>query len=350
MPTTIPLTTADRRVIAECAAVVDVPKAAPPDSFVLHAPLELLARALLLERVPDDARPAARERIAALATTYAAAGPSAASDDVPPIPDATTVDDVILSLAAAGHAPILLELRPRVAEVPPTFGNGLVAMELARNPDWRFEWAADRVATGVPSGDLAERLAGPRSPGDPGSDFIYPTMHLVDVSGLTAEVLDGPLRQLSIEDARRILLRVAAHSMLQDTPTAAPYQWTHCLTLPQAALAAADAGADPDRAVAVAATYVLGFRAVQGRVRLDPTWTPAPGSAAQRILGAAGSDLPALVDEIVTFGALHADAHVAKYTLACLDATAADPDAGSLFLAAAAHLHEVWRNAEAAAA
>jgi hypothetical protein len=52
----------------------------------------------------------------------------------------------------------------------------------------------------------------------------------------------------------------------------------------------------------------------------------------------------------VTFGAVHPDAHVAKYTLACLDASAADPDAGSLFLAAAAHLHEVWRNGLAAAA
>jgi hypothetical protein len=268
VPTTNPLTAADRRLIAECAAVIDVPKAAPPDSFVLHAPLELLARALLLERVPDDARAAARERICELAETYAAAGPPAAPGDIPPIPPTTTVDDVVLSLAAAGHAPILLELRPRVAEVAPTFGNGLVAMELARYPDWRFDWAAGRVANGAATGDLAERLAAPRSPGDAGSGFIYPSMHLTEVSGLAAEVLDAPLRNLGVEDARRILLRVAAHSMLQDTPKAAPYQWTHCLTLPQAALAAVDAGADPDRAVAVAATYVLGFRALQGRVRV----------------------------------------------------------------------------------
>src|SRR5689334_20398382 len=265
MPTTTALTAADSHLIAECAAVIDAPKAAPPNSFVLHAPLELLARALLLERVPDGARPAARDRIGALAAAYAAAGPAAAPDDVPSMPDASTIDDVVLSLAAAGHAPILLELRPRVADVPPTFGTGLVAMELARYPDWRFEWAADRVAAGVPSGDLFERLAAPRSPGDTGSDFIYPTMHLTDASGLAAEVLDEPLRHLGVDDARRILLRVAAHSMLQDAPAAAPYQWTHCLTLPQAALAAVDAGADPERAVAVAATYVLGFRAVQGR-------------------------------------------------------------------------------------
>ena len=65
----------DADLIASCAAVIDVPKAAPPDSFMLHAPLELLARAILLERVPSETRPAARERLQWLADTYAEAGP-----------------------------------------------------------------------------------------------------------------------------------------------------------------------------------------------------------------------------------------------------------------------------------
>ncbi|HZN13588.1 MAG TPA: hypothetical protein VFB78_04920 [Acidimicrobiales bacterium] len=333
----------DAELIARCAAVIDVPKEAPPDSFVLHAPLELLARALLLERVPSDARPRARQRLEWLADTYAAAGPSATS--TPPADD-RAIDDVLLSLAAAGHAPILLSLRARVDVVPATFGSRLVAGEMARYPDWSLSWPRVRNATGVSRGDLAEQLAAPRSPGDPGSDFIYPTMHLVDESGLAAEVLDGPLRSMRVDDARRTLLRVAAQSMLQDNPDAAPYGWTHCLTMPQAVLATAGQATDPDLAVAVAATYVLGFRATQGRVRLDPAWTPAPDSAAERVWRASDDDLVPLVDEIVTYGAIHRDAHVAKYTLACLDATADDPDAGRLFLAAAANLHEWWKAVE----
>lgn len=340
------LSAADIDVIVECAAVVDVPKAAPPDSFVLHAPLELLARALLLERLPTQVRPAARDRIRWLADRYLAAGAPAAAVAPPPSLD---IDDVVLSLAAAGHAPILLSLRPRVSSVPETFGTRLVAIELARNPDWVFAWPTTRRNTGEPSLDLAERLAAPRSPGDPGSDFIYPTMHLTETSGLAAELLDAPLRGLQVGDARRTLLRVAAHSMLQDNPDSAPYGWTHCLTLPQAVLDVAARGADPEVAVAVAATYVLGFRATQGRVRLDPTFTPARRTAAGRIWAAAEDDMPGLVDELVTFGALHADAHVAKYTLACLNATANDPDAGRLFLAAAAHLHAWWQAQPAAA-
>jgi hypothetical protein len=219
----------------------------------------------------------------------------------------------------------------------------LVSTEVARHPDWSLSWPRTRRTSGPSTNDLAARLAAPRSPGDPGSDFIYPTMHLTDASGLAVEVLEDPLCGMNVADARRILLRTAAYSMLQDNPDAAPYGWTHCLTMPQAVLVAAEHGADPDIAIAVAATYVLGFRSTQGRVRLDMSVTPSRETAAGRVWHAADDELPAIVDELVAFGAIHEDAHVAKYTLACLDATEADPDAGRLFLAAAAHLHECWR-------
>ena len=340
MSTTGNTTSTDTDLFAAAAAVIDVPKAAPPDSFVLHAPLELLARVLLLERVPADARAQARARIEWLADKYAAAGPGM---DPVPDPDDVDPDDMVVSLAAAGHAPILFSLRPRVPAVPATFGARLVATELARYPDWSLSWPRTRQTDGVGSGDLAERLAAPRSPGDPGSDFIFPTMSLTERSGLSAEVLDAPLRGMTTEEARRILLRVAAQSMLQDNRDAAPYGWTHCLTMPQAALLSPHSGADPAIAVGVAATYVLGFRSTLGRVRLDQAWTPARDTAAGRVWWAHDDELPGLVDELVTYGAIHTDAHVAKYTLACLDATAADPEAGRLFLAAAAHLHDWWK-------
>ena len=259
-----------------------------------------------------------------------------------PDPPPFDPDEVVASLAAAGHAPILSSLRPRVDAVPHTFGNRLVATELARNPDWRLEWPGQRQVGASSSGDLAERLARPPSPGDPGSDFIYPTMHLVDVSGLAARVLDEPLIGVGVDDAAHTLLRVAAQSMLQDTPAAAPYGWTHCLTLPQAVLVGAGTGADPALAIAVAATYVLGFRSTQGQVRLDPSWEPAAGTAAVRAWFADDDQLPSIVDELVTVAAVHPDAHLAKYTLACLDAAAADPDATRLFLAAALHLQDWW--------
>jgi hypothetical protein len=330
----------DAELIANCAAVIDVPKAAPPDSFMLHAPLELLARAILLERVPSAVRSAARERMQWVADTYVAAGPSI---DPVPAADALDIDDTVSSLAAAGHAPILLSLRRRVAAVPTTFGNRLVATEVARYPDWKLTWPRTRWSDGRSSGDLGERLAAPPSPGDAGSDFIYPTMHLTETSGLAVDVLEAALRGMQVDEARRILLRTAALSMLQDNPDAAPYGWTHCLTMPQAVLVAAEHGADPDIAIAVAATYVLGFRATQGRVRIDPSRTPPRDSAAGAVWWAPDDELPAIVDELVSFGAVHPDAHVAKYTLACLDAAESDPEERRLFLAATARLHDWWK-------
>ena len=333
-------TVTDADLIASCAAVIDQPKAAAADSFVLHAPLELLARAILLERVPESQRPLVRERMQWLAGKYAAAGPTA---DPVPAGSAIGIDDMLLTLAAAGHAPILASLRRRVPAVPSTFGTGLVAAELGRYPDWRLSWPRAREVNGAPSGDLVARLAAPRSPGDPGSDFIYPTMHLVDESGLADEILGAPLRGMQVDAARQTLMRIAAHSMLQDNRDVAPYGWTHCLTMPQAVLVAADHGADPDVAVAVAGLYVLGFRSTQGKVRIEPAWTPPHGTAAGDVWWAPEDEVLGIIDNLASFGAVHPDAHVAKYTLACLDATAADPDAGRLFLAAAAHLHEYWK-------
>ena len=56
------------------AAALSIPKAAPANSFVLHAPLELTARVQLLRFVPDAVRPAALQRIDTLAAQYVTAG------------------------------------------------------------------------------------------------------------------------------------------------------------------------------------------------------------------------------------------------------------------------------------
>jgi hypothetical protein len=326
-------------IVAECAAVIDVPKAEPPTSFELHAPLELLARGILLERAPEDVVELAERRLAWMAEKYAAAGPSATSwpDNAP------SVDAVTTSLAAAGHAPILLTLRPRVDAVAPTFGDAMVASEVARQPDWQLRWPRTRTVTGTPTADLTERLAAPPSPGDPGSSFIFPTMSLTESSGLSSAALTDALRGLDVPTATTTLLRVAAHSMLQDDPGAAPYGWTHCLTMPQAVLGAVAHGADPDVAVGVAATYVLGFRSTLGRVALDPDFFPEESSAAGRAWRAGDDERAAITVDLVAHALVHPDAHLAKYTLACLDAAASDPEAAHLFLAASAQLHAWWQ-------
>jgi hypothetical protein len=81
--------------------------------------------------------------------------------------------------------------------------------------------------------------------------------------------------------------------------------------------------------LAVAATFVVGFRAALATHAL-------------------GDDVPVdppdeSVTDLVTFAATHEDAHLVKYTLACLDAAAWDRRRAGLYLSAAAKLGRYWR-------
>jgi hypothetical protein len=385
----------DRRLAAEVGEVVAVPKEAPADSFVLHAPLELLARVGLLPSVRPAAREAARQRLVWLAASYAAAGPpvdrtpspedldpSAAAARLLPALAAGDQDEVdryalalgrratsdelrtllaepvAASLAAAAHGSILLYLLSRVAprgEVTGTVLRG-PARELARMPQWRLHWFEDPDEP-IADTPLADALLDVPALGLPGSDFIYPIMNQAEESGLAAKLLGGVVGPAPDADAaRRDLSRVAAWSMLEEPPDHAPYGWSHCLTMPQAVLGLAGRGARPRTAVAVAATHVVGFRAALGAVALDGGWAPpppattdlreaiegGPAEAAATAWHASEEHLDDVVTELATRASLHHDAHLVKYTLACFDAAAADPDQRGLYLAAAASLSAWW--------
>ena len=383
-----------RELITSAAEVISVPKAAPADSFILHAPLELLARTLLLERARPSAKARARARIEWVAATYESAGEPAA----PPQPvhvsgpddaidrfvaalGAGELDDVdrlatwlgahvpaidlrralagpvAASLAAAAHASILLYLLPRVAGPDDRLGSLLrgPARELARHPDWQLRWFEDPDPDEPASPSLVDALLDVPVLGLPGSDFIFPIMSQAEDSGIAPKLLAG----LTSDDphaARRDLSRIAALSMLQEPPDFAPYGWSHCLTMPQAVIALADHGSDPRTAVAVAATHVVGFRAALGHNEVRTDYAPehlatidiaeaideSREHAASVAWYAAPSDLDDIVTELATRASVHHDAHLAKYTQACFDAADADPDHRRLYLAAAASLSSWW--------
>src|SRR5512135_3680593 len=84
----------DEQLFAVAARVVSIPKREPADSFVLHAPLELLARRALLQAVEPDRRTAVREQIIRVAARYERAAQ----------PVDTSGDASFASPAAAGAA------------------------------------------------------------------------------------------------------------------------------------------------------------------------------------------------------------------------------------------------------
>lgn len=158
--------------------------------------------------------------------------------------------------------------------------------------------------------------------GLPGSDFIFPMVsHGADSArALLGDVSGDPVA------GGRALSRVAAWSMLQEPTTYVPYGWTHTLTIPQAVMSL---DIDPSLAVAVAGTQVIGFRASMGSLRLDPD-LPVPAIDPLRIA------------DLATNASRHSDAHLVKYTLACFDAAAADPEMANLYMAAASRLSSWW--------
>jgi len=387
----------DERLVEAAAAVICQPRHGPPDSFVLHAPLELLARRALLARVLPEHRGAARLRIAWLAASYERADapsnrvPVADFADVGTAGDALraaigagdldgaeavarwlgrnataativgrVADSVLPMLSAAGHASIFLFLLPRVAGHSPAAASMLAATarELAREPQWRIEWI-DHVDAARPGdgASLTEALLETPALAPPEVPFIYPLMHQVDITG-TAQKVIGPVVGSGTDPlaALRRIQRAAALSMLQDTWDHAPYGWTHCLTLSQAAAGLAALSDDPLRAVRVGATHVVGFRSALSDRKVTAGWVPTvdapddlsaalaagPQYAAAHVLRRADVPGDAVVAELASRAAIHPDAHLAKYTVACLDAASLDPEHRSLYVAAAAYLSAWW--------
>ncbi len=377
----------DHRLVGGVADIVGHPRAGVEDSFVLHAPLELSARARLLPLVEARSRHRARLRIAGIAARYRTYDPidTASIDDV--VIDTASIDDVVIDTefddtnaellrrlcdavtegdqtetdrlgrlalrrlpparlvaalrafvvpftAAAAHAPIFfhhLERSERLTRPSPGLLRPMLKA-LASEPGCRFRWTDEWVASGasdVPG--IRSALASAPAERITAHTLIHPIMMEMDESGIATEFLGSVIGQRS-DDAARAVLRVAAQSMIDGDTEHAAYGWTHTLTLPQALLAITATTAQAEIGLALAATEVLAFRAAFGN----------PPLSERRL-----DDLPAIAAlDVATRGACHHDAHVAKYVLACLDAADDDPEAAMLYLAAAAHLLELWAQGE----
>jgi hypothetical protein len=183
--------------------------------------------------------------------------------------------------------------------------------------------------------------------------FIAPMVEHAQDNRVFDVLLDDDGAFTSPPTTPNSLLRFAAHTMLQGPPDQSPYGWTHCLTLAQAPLMLAASTTDPSRAVFVAAAYLAAHWAGLGAGSVDPAFVPPPvalpldaaldaGPAAAAGAAWHGRDVDATDATLATHASLAHDAHRVKYTLACLDAAAADPGHRSLYLAAAAALHAWW--------
>lgn len=330
----------DRDLIDAVAAVVAIPRQAEANSFVLHAPLELIARHRLLPMVAPEARELARLHILAIASQYEAFGPGVEQFDEAPASASEILAElpstVLPSTAAAGHASIYLAFLDGMGVEADRFA-GLAAplrQNLSLHPDWQIRWHQERTVPdrATDPAELFDVLVAAPRLGPPDSTFIHPLMMRVDESGLAADVLGSILGRPS-DEAALALLRVAALSMVLDDAAHAPYGWTHCMTLPQAVLALTARVDRPADALAVAATQVLAFRVSLGGRDLTDLGLLRP------VEREASRDR---TTALATAGATAHDAHVVKYTLAVIDAARSDSQAADLHLTAGETLLDVW--------
>lgn len=384
----------DDRLVAEVAHRVRIPRRDPADSFVLHAPLEVMARAALLPHVGPAHHEQARRRFVSLLVHYEAWEPIEVPDPAPladdpaastarllaalaageledvdraaaaladAVPAATLsrllADALLPSLAAAGHAPILLYHLPRLAgreRVPGALLRPLVR-EVARHPSWRIEWLEeDRHRPAGTADALAAALVDAPRLDLPDGGFVFPVMHQVDASGDAARV-GATATGVPPTEAAPVLLRHAARAMIVADEVHMPYGWSHALTMSQGAVGLAPVASDPQRAVDVATTFVLGFLAAEAAAPVpSQVELAAPGgsfsevraggraAAAGWVLGASAGEVAEAFAEIVDLAATAHDAHLVKYVLAVRDARRADPAATSLYVAAAGALLAFW--------
>ncbi len=336
----------DAELAAAVRDVVAVPRRDEANSFVLHAPLELIARARLLPMITESARELARMHLVAISAQYEAFGPPnpahEASGQTAEVLLAEAPDDVIARTGAAAHAPIFLSFLHELGAEAETFAplHAPLDQNLNRRPDWRIRWFEHRdparsVENTTDPQALFDALCHAPLLGPSENNFIHPLLMRVDESGLAAEILD-PLLDRPNPDATNALLRVAALSMVHDSAGEAPYGWTHCLTLPQAVLGLGSRLTNPAEALQVAATQVLAFRASLGETELTDTSLIRPAEAA---------GLADRIETLATAAATSHDAHVVKYALATITAARNDPEAGELFLTAGERLLQVWADA-----
>jgi hypothetical protein len=207
--------------------------------------------------------------------------------------------------------------------------------------------------------EILDKLADPAK-GSLGGQSIRELVEAGEKTGnvdtLFGDVIRHDLSQPQIDAAFRAMLRVSAHSMLQDDLEQAKFGWSHCLNLPQSAFGLSSVTTNCKLALAAALVWTVAYRSVLSDRALDLSWHPqpikhasvlealqtSPAAAASRVWHAPDGELSAIRRILATEASIRNDIHLVKYTRACLDMGTFDPEHVRLYLAAAAHLCAVW--------
>jgi hypothetical protein len=399
----------DVELFDQICRIVARPRMRGLTSFTLHAPLEVMARYGLMRLVGPPDRELARLQMVASAAVYGhQVDLMPAPARVYPFRDASTaagelanaftsgdadgMETLVLSVALQFGTKSLLDLLTPLA-LPTLTGAShshiglwllLRHAEPAGVEDASLLRAAARALAADPTGqmksfqgmsiegtqhlrtppeqlckEILDKLADPTK-GTLGGQSIRELVEAGEKTGnvntLFGDLIRHDLSQPQIEAAFRAVLRVSAHSMLQDDLEQAKFGWSHCLNLPQSAFGLSSVTTNRKLGLAAALVWIVAYRSVLSDRALDLGWHPqpikdasvlealqtSPAAAASRVWHAPDGELSAIRRILATEASIRNDIHLVKYTRACLDMGAFDPEHVRLYLAAAAHLCAVW--------
>jgi hypothetical protein len=399
----------DAEIYDQVCPIVARPPVRGLTSFTLHAPLEVMARYGLMRLVEPSDRELARLQMVASAAAYGhqvdlmpaparvysfpdentAAGELASTFTSS---DADGMEAMVLSIAlqfgtksllnlltplalptltGASHSHIGLWLLLRHAEPTGVEDASLLraaARALAADPTGQMKSFQGMSIEGTQHlktppehvcEEILDKLVDPAK-GTLGGQSIRELVEAGEKTGnvdtLFGDFIRHDLTQPQIDAAFRAVLRVSAHSMLQDDLEQDKFGWSHCLNLPQSAFGLSSVTTNRKLALAAALVWIVAYRSVLSDRALDVGWHPqpikdasvlealqtSPAAAASRVWHAPDGELSAIRSILATEASIRNDIHLVKYTRACLDMGAFDPEHVRLYLAAAAHLCAVW--------
>ena len=399
----------DAELFDQVCPIVARPPVRGLTSFTLHAPLEVMARYGLMRLVEPPDRELARLQMVASAAVYGhQVDLMPAPARVYSFPDANTaagdlastftsgdadgMEAMVLSIAlqfgtkslvnlltplalptltGASHSHIGLWLLLRHAEPAGVENASLLraaARALAADPTGQMQSFQGMSMEGTQHlntlpeqvcKEILDKLADPAK-GTLGGQSIRELVEAGEKTGnvdtLFGDLIRHDLSQTQIDAAFRAVLRVSAHSMLQDDLEQAKFGWSHCLNLPQSAFGLSSVTTNRKLALAAALVWVVAYRSVLSDRALDLSWHPppikdasvlealqtSPAAAASRVWHAPDGELSAIRRILATEASIRNDIHLVKYTRACLDMGTFDPGHVRLYLAAAAHLCALW--------
>ena len=321
-------TLTDHELFTQVAEIISEPRD-NPDSFELHAPLELLARRRMLPLIRPQKRELARLQMVSIGARYQAAGegvsepktlltPSNRTEAIRLLQNAISEGDVgladrlcvsiceqfdygvlleaiagkcIWTLAVAVHAHIGVY---NVASTWQELGHASLKLlrgiirGLAQDPDLKIQDRYfDKIPTGADSCDpdldliFAEQEIG-RSLSDlprleTRGSGIRGIVQTGEEAGLLKDFLAG-IPPSSPEKRNQLLLNLtlnaSALSMIQEGVEHSKYGWTHCFTLPQAAWSLAPMLDDHIQLPQVTCSWLLGFQSTLSRVKYAYDFEP----------------------------------------------------------------------------